>query len=505
MCMSDNSRDSDSNGSFKSLRNRLQSMQIDKTELKKGQNHLSDLTKNIGSTLQNIFSGKSESSVYSKGVRELDNYGYEKYNIEDDSEIFISKVPDKAFFNDGEPIYVRATGGGFVGGTDNTSVKFDVGEAEAKAEDMRNLFSNVPRGTTVEKEYHATVGEITADGTVRPKPMDTSFLSKVKTAPVEKAPLVEEPVSEASTPETPMFLQIEDEDLPVEVPVETEPVEEIQHADIIAMPDIVEEDVVEDDVVADVPVEPVVEEDVTVAPKKVEEFFVEDEPVIEDAVEGAEDAEDDDYSWITFEEESEQDEAQEIIACEPEPVELQAEEVHQEQVPEVPETIEEIPMEAEAVEEVMPCEAVVADMVEDVMEQTPVQETEVEEAPVADEVPAEAPVAVMTLPGLREVAPLEPIAGLEMEGSEPSSDSAVSEDIAAAPVKIETAETSAAVEPASTSRFVGLEEDGEAYPRLSDPVVKRPRTVRFRFNNGVLQNVESEKTEPKEELRGPLA
>ena len=469
-------------------------MQIDKTELKKGQNHLSDLTKNIGSTLQNIFSSKAESSVYSKGVRELDNYGYEKYNIEDDSEIFISKVPDKTFFNDGEPIYVRATGGGFVGGTDNTSVKFDVGEAEAKAEDMRNLFSNVPRGTTVEKEYHATVGEITADGTVKPKPMDTSFLSKVKTAPAEKAPLVEEPVSEASTPETPMFLQIEDEDLPVEVPVETEPVEEIQHADIIAMPDIVEEDVVEDDVVADVPVEPVVEEDVTVAPKKVEEFFVEDEPVIEDAVEGAEDAEDDDYSWITFEEESEQDEAQEIIACEPEPVELQAEEVHQEQVPEVPETIEEIPMEAEAVEEVMPCEAVVADMVEDVMEQTPVQETEVEEAPVA----------VMTLPGLRE-APIEPIAGLEMEGSEPSSDSAVSEDISVAPVTIETAETSAAVEPASTSRFVGLEEDGEAYPRLSDPVVKRPRTVRFRFNNGVLQNVESEKTEPKEELRGPLA
>ena len=51
----------------------------------------------------------------------------------------------------------------------------------------------------------------------------------------------------------------------------------------------------------------------------------------------------------------------------------------------------------------------------------------------------------------------------------------------------------------------GLEEDGEALPRLSDPVVKRPRTVRFRFSNGVLQNVESDKTEPKEELRDPLA
>lgn len=502
--MSDNSRDSDSNGSLKSLRNRLQSMQIDRTESKRGQNHLSDLTKNIGSTLQNIFSSKSENSVYSKGVRELDNYGYEKYNIEDDSEIFISKVPDKAFFNDGEPIYVRATGGGFVGGTDNTSVKFDVGEAEAKAEDMRNLFSNVPRGTTVEKEYHATVGEITADGTVKPKPMDTSFLTKVKTSSVEKAPQAEEPVSEAEapTPETPMFLQIEDEDLPVEVPVETEPVVEMERVDLIAMPDI-EEDVVEEDVVADVPVEPVVEE-VAVAPKQAEEFFIEDEPVVEDVVEGAEDTEDDDYSWITFEEESEQDEAPEIVACEPEPVELQAEEVHQEQVPDVPETIGEIPMEAEAVDEVMPCEAVVADIIEDVVEQTPVQETEAEETPVADEVPAEAPVAVMTLPGLRE-APIEPIAGLEMEGSEPSSDSAASEDISVAPVTIETAETSAAVEPASTSRFVGLEEDGEAYPRLSDPVVKRPRTVRFRFNNGVLQNVESEKTEPKEELRGPLA
>ena len=66
MCMSDNSRDSDSNGSFKSLRNRLQSMQIDKTESKRGQNHLSDLTKNIGSTLQNIFSSKAESSVTSR-------------------------------------------------------------------------------------------------------------------------------------------------------------------------------------------------------------------------------------------------------------------------------------------------------------------------------------------------------------------------------------------------------------------------------------------------------
>ena len=136
---------------------------------------------------------------------------------------------------------------------------------------------------------------------------------------------------------------------------------------------------------------------------------------------------------------------------------------------------------------------------------------EVPEEPIAEETSIEAvtetpvePVAVMTLPGITDV---EPIAGLEMEGSEPSSESAVSEGIAAV-AEVETAVTGADVEPApaATSRFNGLEEDGEGLPKLSDPVIKRPRSVRFRFSNGVLQNVESnDKVEPKEELRGPLA
>ena len=110
----------------------------------------------------------------------------------------------------------------------------------------------------------------------------------------------------------------------------------------------------------------------------------------------------------------------------------------------------------------------------------------------------------MTLPGITDV---EPIVGLEMEGSEPSSESAVSEGITAV-AEVETAVTGADVEPApaATPRFNGLEEDGEGLPKLSDPVIKRPRSVRFRFSNGVLQNVESnDKVEPKEELRGPLA
>ena len=113
--MSDSSRDYDSNGSHKSFKDILQSKQgFDADSLKRG----------IKNTLQSMFSPKSDSSVYSKGVRELDNYGYEKYNIEDDGEIFISKVPEKALFNDGEPIMVRATGGNFVGSADNTSARY---------------------------------------------------------------------------------------------------------------------------------------------------------------------------------------------------------------------------------------------------------------------------------------------------------------------------------------------------------------------------------------------
>lgn len=547
--MSDSSRDYDSNGSRKSLRNRLQSMQsTDRTDAKKGQ-HLSDLTKNIGNTLQSIFSNKSDSSVYSKGVRELDNFGYEKYNLEDDGgEIFISKVPERAMFNDGEPIIVRATAGNFVGSSDNTTARFDVGEAEAKAEDMRNLFSNVPRGTAVETEYHATVGEVTADGTVKPRPIDASFLGRMKASSAERqtAPAEDQtaPAPEASA----QFLQI-DEDVPVEVPdnstevpilkMEEAPVEEAVSEPAPADNGFSFLDRVSRSRRADFIIEP-------------EEAEVE-EPVEETPVEEAED----DYDWIFADEDQEEvmemsaevPEIGEVAADVPEdiviapietseevPVADVADEIIVADVPvEVPEQVEsysgfvEEPVEeapAVGLVEVEPViEAPVEEPAEVSVPEEPVEmapeEVPVEDAPMempaevpeviaeaespAEAAPVEEPIAVMTLPGIREVEPLEPIAGLEMEGSEPSSDSAVSDAIEATPAVMEAAVTGAEAAPAPSTKFVGLEEDGEALPRLSDPVVKRPRTVRFRFSNGVLQNVESDKTEPKEELRDPLA
>ena len=464
MCMSDSSRDYDSNGSRKSLRNRLQSMQsTDRTDAKKGQ-HLSDLTKNIGNTLQSIFSNKSDSSVYSKGVRELDNFGYEKYNLEDDGgEIFISKVPERAMFNDGEPIIVRATAGNFVGSSDNTTARFDVGEAEAKAEDMRNLFSNVPRGTAVETEYHATVGEVTADGTVKPRPIDASFLGRMKASSAERqtAPTEDQtaPAPEASA----QFLQI-DEDVPVEVPdnstevpilkMEEAPVEEAASEPAPADNGFSFLDRVSRSRRADFIIEP-------------EEAEVE-EPVEEAPVEEAED----DYDWIFADEDQEEvmempaevPEIGEVAADVPEdiivapietPEEVPVADVADEiivadvsaEVPEqvesysgfVEEPVEEAPavglVEVEPVIEAPveePAEVSVpeepVEMVPEAPEEVPVEDVPMEmpaevpeaiaeaESP-AEATPAEEPIAVMTLPGIREVEPLEPIAGLEMDGA----------------------------------------------------------------------------------------
>ena len=555
--MSDSSRDYDSNGSHKSLKDRLQSKQsFDADGIKRG---LKNVGKNVGSTLQSMFSPKADSSVYSKGVRELDNYGYEKYNIEDDGEIFISKVPEKALFNDGEPILVRATGGNFVGSSDNTSVHFDVGEAQAKAEDFRSLFSNVPRGTAVETEYHATVGEITDEGTVKPRPIDRTFLDRMKaSAPNERAvqhvEFEEEVPEEAPVAESPMFLQIDDE----------------EDAPAVEIPEIVA------DVPEEVPMEEVAAEaeepvsysflDRVAGSQKKTEFFVDDvdEPAVEEA---AVESEEDEYSWITFEEDSEEPASDIVEAIEEAPVtadipkvgaialdeevmdaeesvfevsediesfvseeepaeveasaevfvmdepaveELDFEEpameiadapVEMSEVEDIVEAEEEVPaieaVEEPAVEETDVCAPVETPEVEEPMEATEVTEEVVIDAPVE-------PMAAMSLPGAIEV---EPIAGIEVEGAQPSSDSAIADTVSVND-EVQVAVTGAEVEsaPAATPRFNGLEEDGEGLPKLSDPVIRRPRTVRFRFSNGVLQNVESnEKSEPKEELRDPLA
>ena len=243
--MSDSSRDNNSGGSFKSLRSRLQtrpnkqSFQAD--GIKKGFSHISDVTKNMGATIQNMFATKSDASVYSKGVRELDNFGYEKYNIDDDGgEVFITRVPENAMFNDGEPILVRATAGNFVGPSDNTTARIELNDVQApQEEDYSKFFGNVKRGAPQETEYHATVGKVNDDGSIEPTPTNLDFLNKVRSGSHNErvAPRMEiedVPVEEPAVPAEPLVSEMEQVQVPEEpVEMSEEPIE-FQAVDDIA-------------------------------------------------------------------------------------------------------------------------------------------------------------------------------------------------------------------------------------------------------------------------------
>ncbi len=155
----------------------------------------------------------------------------------------------------------------------------------------------------------------------------------------------------------------------------------------------------------------------------------------------------------------------------------------------------------------------------------PAEETEAAEVPAEIEVPVEEPVEVLEeevevapadIPEEIEIPVEEPVVaepgfgqqievpamdeqpeGLYVEGNQPS-DAAVASAGAAVQETESTATSSGEVaEPVSAVRAV-LDADGEALPPMSDPVVKRPRSVRFRFANGVLMSVDS-KTEGSQE------
>ena len=543
MCMSDSSRDNNSGGSFKSLRNRLQtrpnkqSFQAD--GIKKGFSHISDVTKNMGATIQNMFATKSDASVYSKGVRELDNFGYEKYNIDDDGgEVFITRVPENAMFNDGEPILVRATAGNFVGPSDNTTARIELNDVQApQEEDYSKFFGNVKRGTPQEMEYHATVGKVNDDGSIEPTPTNLDFLNKVRSGshnervaprmeiedvPVEEPAVPAEPLvsemEQVQVPEEPVemseepieFQAVDDiaEQVQAEVQIETpeeESVEEIIEAEETPVQEESEEMPVEASVEVE---EPQIAEETFEAPveevhaeKVREEFFIEPEDELseepaEASVEESSEVEDDDYSWIEIGETDvvDPEEIPAEVPIETEEVLVEAAEVSEEAVvmAEDPVAEPEAPVmgfREEAVEEEQ------AQVAEETLE-VPV------EAPV--EAPVEETVVAMTLPRI-EISEPEGVTGLKVEGSESSSDSEVNAAVTATEVHEAAVTGAVAEQPKVGIRCSGLTEDGEALPPMSDPVIRRPRSMRFRFNNGVLQNVDSEKVEPREELRDPLA
>ncbi|MDO5853172.1 MAG: hypothetical protein Q4Q62_03780 [Thermoplasmata archaeon] len=362
---------------------------------------MESIKKNRGS------SGRSgrDAPAYSKAVRELDNFGYERYNISDESEIFISKVSDRVDFDsDGADfVLVRAENNGFIGTAPaRQSVPAEEPEVPKATVDARSLFGNVVPTATEGVEYKATYG-VNTDGVM--EHVNVCVAPRVAfEAPVEE-PVAEE-IAEIAE-ETPVMEDVHAvEEVPVvdEAPVAEACIQEVRIMEAPAEPEVTEAPVEE----------PVAEVRVR------EEFIIEAGEDAEPEAVAESDDDYDEYAGITFD--------------------------------------------------------------------------EPEEIPVVDEAPVEEPVvAVAAVP-----AAIIP-EGMYAEGSEPSSGaSTTDETVVSAPM--EAAATSSVSEtPVATS--VAIDREGEGLTPLTDPVRSRP--MRFRFNNGVLENIRSDEGS-REGSRSPL-
>ncbi len=436
-----------------------------------------------------------ETSVYTKGVRQLNDHGFETFNIEDCGEIFISKVSNNALFNDGEPVLVRATDGNYVGRVDPFKAQVAADQPAQAAVSEMKLFQNVPRASSVEKQFSGVVGVVTSDGTVAVKPVDNGFLNKMarpakadEAVEEEPAEIVEEASVAEPAPEHDMSDLMSRMVRPSRQTVEAlaeEVVEEaptIEEAPVIEETSVIEEAPVMESVIEEIPAEEIVAEAPAEEPVKEHvEFFIDTEEVPVEIVEEAE-AEDtgaietDDYSWVEFNEGEPAEAAVAEPFIEAAPAEVAVEEV----------------VEAPIVETV---EAPVVETVEEVVEEAPVEapSTGFVEAP-AEEIPAD---VTPSLPGLVVVPE-----GLHVEGNEPSNAATSSLDAVTTVPEQTTATSAVALE--QNSKRATLSRDGEALPPMSDPVIKRPNSMRFRFDNGVLMNVSSKSKGSEEGARSPL-
>ena len=453
-----------------------------------------------------------ETSVYTKGVRQLNDHGFETFNIEDCGEIFISKVSNNALFNDGEPVLVRATDGNYVGRVDPFKAQVAADQPAQAAVSEMKLFQNVPRASSVEKQFSGVVGVVTSDGTVAVKPVDNGFLNKMarpakadEAVEEEPAEIVEEASVAEPAPEHDMSDLMSRMVRPSRQTVEAlaeEVVEEaptIEEAPVIEETSVIEEAPVMESVIEEIPAEEIVAEAPAEEPVKEHvEFFIDTEEVPVEIVEIVEEAEDtgaietDDYSWVEFNEGEPAEAAVAEPFIEAAPAEVAVEEVVEAPVVETVETVVADP--ATGFVEA-PAEEVVEETVEEIVEEAPVEapSTGFVEAP-AEEIPAD---VTPSLPGLAVVPE-----GLHVEGNEPSNAATSSLDAVTTVPEQTTATSAVALE--QNSKRATLPRDGEALPPMSDPVIKRPNSMRFRFDNGVLMNVSSKSKGSEEGARSPL-
>ena len=107
---------------------------------------ISDLKGTLSGRLRAGSSSENEAD-YSMGIPGLDPYGYEKYNVDGEQEIYISKIPESAFFDETEPRMVRATDGNSVGSIPRVGRTEDRSSVSSKVSDLKDLFPGVLRGS----------------------------------------------------------------------------------------------------------------------------------------------------------------------------------------------------------------------------------------------------------------------------------------------------------------------------------------------------------------------
>lgn len=397
--------------------------------------------------------GKSD-SVFSRGTLELDKYGYERYNIQDGQEIYISMTPRTADFED-DYLLVRGTAGNPVGSRDTGNVvSVNVNDAERKV-DAESLFRGVSRGTS-QTEFKGVTGTVEGDH-VKPTPIDRSILDKMAARNYRPAPRMEaeQPVAEEPKVDNGFMSKIKTgsevrgmtsgaaaiDGVDVEVPESPAPSIVIDNDDespIIMQIEEAEEiqaQVVPEDVESHIPVE--------VPESAVDVDHVSEVPEVSDDV---------------------QEQFGSEIQDVPEDVEAPCEEF------------------TESREDALELDdMVVVPTVPPAFYMGGAEDPEVQaEAKVAD-------VDVPVISGVRGVT-------IDTPPSEACTDETqvlVDNVLEAVPTGDSVVTEHEAVPlPPVERKDMGFDQSGEGIRPLSDPQVRRPRSVRFRFNNGVLQNVD---------------
>ena len=465
--MSINSR-SDSSSSEKGKRSgfritRKQSQGETSDAIKKEISRITDSVKSagksLGSSIHSAISNvnqKKETNVYSRGIPELDDYGYEKYNISDDTEIFISRMPEKALFNEGEPVIVRATMGNFVGPSEkqrNDSHK-DPSVTNVRM-DKRDLFPNAVFGDGDDRVIKADIGVVEDDGTVHVTGVPVNDLSE-RSAEIEAI--------------------IKDMNVGNNYSMQAEP-----------------EKAVDDVVSADPISEPAVEDQKDVAPVEA--------PVRLEAapIDDADSVDDPDMM---------------IMNMEGVPVETTETKVVEAPV-DVVAPVQESPAVApvEAPVEKVRDEFLFEPVIETTEEASGPQDSDddwkyidvdTDESAEASEPVVEEPVVAVPVMPVLPKADMD-IEGLYTEGNKVSSDAVAAGSVIASS-ETEKAVTSATCEaPKAVPLAIKNLEEENVLPPMDDPKVHRPTRYRaMKFSNGKLENVTDKRSESNEGLRGPF-